>query len=80
MIVHLYRNLNQKQYIFVLRIVPTTAVKLFDSISLSRIGEGQFSVQTLVYFWVQINTYCNARIVQFIFMYDCLGIERIGLT
>jgi len=44
--VHLHRNLNQKQYIFVLRIAPTTAVKLFDSISLSRIGEGQFSVQT----------------------------------
>jgi len=34
---------------------PTTAVKLFDSIALSRIGVGQFSMQIQGQFWVQIN-------------------------
>jgi len=32
-LVHLYRNLNQKKYIFALGIDPTTAVKLFDNIT-----------------------------------------------
>jgi len=50
--VHLHRNLNQKQYIFALRNAPTTAVKLFGSIALSRIGAGRFSVQT----WGSIGT------------------------
>ena len=40
--VYLQRTLNQKQYIFAFQIAPTTAVKLFDSIALDRIREGQF--------------------------------------
>jgi hypothetical protein len=40
--VHLYRNLNQKMYIFALGIDPTTAVKLFDNITPNHIRKGQF--------------------------------------
>jgi hypothetical protein len=40
--VHLYRNLNQKIYIFALGIDPTTAVKLFDNITPNHIRKGQF--------------------------------------
>ncbi|MDX2417712.1 MAG: hypothetical protein QNK19_09660 [Xanthomonadales bacterium] len=37
LVVHLHRNLNQKQYIFAFQIAPVTAVKLLDSITSSRI-------------------------------------------
>ena len=36
-IVHLHRNLDQKQHIFAIQIAPVTAVKLLDSITSSRI-------------------------------------------
>jgi len=42
-LVNLQCNLNQKQYIFALRIAPATAVYLLDSITPTRIRKGQFS-------------------------------------
>jgi hypothetical protein len=40
--VYLHRILNQKQYIFALRIAPATAVNLLVSIALSHTRRGQF--------------------------------------
>jgi hypothetical protein len=41
-VVHLHRNLNQKQHIFAFQISPATVVKLLVSIASSRIRKGQF--------------------------------------
>ncbi len=56
MTVYLHRNLNRNQYMFALGIDPTTAVKLLDRIASRRIGKGQFFVQKLGQYWMQINS------------------------
>ena len=48
-------KLEPKQFIFALRIAPATAVKLLDRIASRRIGKGQFFVQKLGQYWMQIN-------------------------